>query len=204
MRAASLFGVLVLAKLAVLAGHTIPWSFWTPVAYLWQDVLAVLLFAALDLLTQKIGKKDRFTRLLYWALAIYAALNIPVGRALSTPLTWPMLRAARGPLADSLLLYATFANTVLILLTLAAAAIFPVLLCRVPRRILLAMAAAGLLLVSLGPLASAHVEILGLDRNVFAALIPSTLPQVRSGAAGHWRASRFAQNRAENLSHLRG
>ena len=157
MRAASLLVVFVLAKLAVLAGHTIPWSFWTPVAYLWQDTLAALLFAALDLLAQKTGLTDRLTWLTYWALAIYAAMNIPVGRAVSTPLTWPMLRAARGPLADSLLLYITFANALLVLLTLAGAAILPVLLRGVPRRIFLMAAAAGLLLVSLGPVASARV-----------------------------------------------
>ena len=49
--------------------------------------------------------------LLYWSAAIYAAINIPVAAVLSTPLTWPMLRAARGPLADSLLLYLTWPNT---------------------------------------------------------------------------------------------
>ena len=205
MRAASLLVVFVLAKLAVLAGHTIPWSFWTPVAYLWQDTLAALLFAALDLLAQKTGLTDRLTWLTYWALAIYAAMNIPVGRAVSTPLTWPMLRAARGPLADSLLLYVTFVNTLLVLLTLAGAAILPVLLRGVPRRIFLMAAAAGLLLVSLGPVASARVETLGLDRNVFGALIPSPLPRVRSEQApGNWRSSRFAQDRTEDLSNLRG
>jgi hypothetical protein len=205
MRAASLLVVFVLAKLAVLAGHTIPWSFWTPVAYLWQDTLAALLFAVLDLLAQKTGLTDRLTWLTYWALAMYAAMNIPVGRAVSTPITWPMLRAARGPLADSLLLYVTFANALLVLLTLAAAAILPVLLRGLPRRIFLMAAAAGLLLVSLGPVASARVETLGLDRNVFAALIPSPLPRVRSEQAPrNWRSSRFAQDRTEDLSNLRG
>ena len=134
MRALSLLLVLVLAKLAVLAGHTVPWSFWTPVAYLWQDVLAALLFAALDLLVQKARVMNRLAWLIYWALALYAAINIPVGRAVSTPLTWPMLHAARGPLADSLLLYATFANVLLVLVTLLAAGLLPVLLRLVPRR----------------------------------------------------------------------
>jgi len=205
MRAASLLVVFVLAKVAVLAGHTIPWSFWTPVAFLWQDVLAALLFATLELLAQKTGLTNRLAWLIYWALAIYAIMNIPVGRALSTPLTWPMLRAARGPLADSLLLYVTFANALLVLLPLAAAAIVPVLLRRLPRPIFLVAPAAGLLLVSLGPLASARVETMGLDRNVFTALIPSTLPRVQPAPApGDWRSSRFPQNPAEDLSHLRG
>ena len=79
MRAASLLLIFVLAKLAVLSGHTLPPSFWTPVAYLWQDVLAALLFALFEL------RMQRGSAWIYWALAIYAAVNIPVGRAVSTP-----------------------------------------------------------------------------------------------------------------------
>src|SRR5438045_2261331 len=37
----------------------------------------------------------------YGVTVLYVAINIPVLRALSTPLTWTMWRAARGPLADS-------------------------------------------------------------------------------------------------------
>src|SRR5438445_8827551 len=54
----------------------------------------------------------------YWVLAIYAAINVPVARALSTPLTWPMIRSARGPLADSILLYVTPTNCLVIALIL--------------------------------------------------------------------------------------
>ena len=48
MRAASLLGVLILARTVILAGREIPLSFWTPIAYLWQDLLVALIFAALD------------------------------------------------------------------------------------------------------------------------------------------------------------
>ena len=48
MRAVSLLGVLVFAKALVIAGHQISPSLWTPVAFLWQDVLFVMLFAVLD------------------------------------------------------------------------------------------------------------------------------------------------------------
>ena len=48
MRALSLLGVFVLAKIIILAGHSIPLTRWTLIAYFWQDVLAVLIFAALD------------------------------------------------------------------------------------------------------------------------------------------------------------
>src|SRR5205085_1860746 len=136
--------------------------------YVWQDVLAVLLFAALDFTLRQLRVKAWAAWSLYWTLALYAALNIPVGRALSTPLTWPMLRAARGPLTDSFLVYATWQNAFLIALTLAAAAILPRLRDLQPRR---AMLAAALLVVAVGPLASARVDTRGLDRNVLAPLV---------------------------------
>ena len=41
------------------------------------------------------------------SLALYAALNVPVTRALSSPLTVPMWRAAGGPLLDSITFYLT-------------------------------------------------------------------------------------------------
>ena len=46
MKTVSLLAVLVLAKVLVLAGRHIAWSGWVPIAYLWQDVLVVLLFVA--------------------------------------------------------------------------------------------------------------------------------------------------------------
>ncbi len=205
MRAASLLLVLLVAKLAILSGHTLAWSFWTPAAYLWQDVLVALFFAALDLAAQRIGLTTRVTWSIYWALAIYAAINIPVGRVVSTPLTWPMLRAARGPLADSILLYITWTNSLLVLLTLALAALLPFVLQSVPRRFLMMVAAGALAIAALGPMASARVETLGLDRNVFVALISSVLPRVHSGpAAGDWRMSRFSHGPSDDLSKLRG
>src|SRR5262249_56138487 len=49
MRAASLLGVLIVAKAGILAGREVPLSVWTPAAYLWQDLLAGLLFIGLIL-----------------------------------------------------------------------------------------------------------------------------------------------------------
>ena len=51
MKATSLLGVFILAKLLVLAGRDIPLSLWTPWAYVWQDVLVALLFAVLEYAT---------------------------------------------------------------------------------------------------------------------------------------------------------
>ena len=67
-------------------------------------------------------------------MAVYAAINVPVTRILGSPLTLPMLRAARGPLSDSIVYYFTAVNLGAILLVLAAGAIFPLLLSRVKIR----------------------------------------------------------------------
>src|SRR5215472_10363490 len=116
MKATSLLGVFILAKLLVLAGRDIPLSPWTPWAYLWQDVLVALLFAGLCHATRKqpwIGWG------VYSLLALYTALNVPVACTLATPLTWPMLRATRGTLADSIAYHVTAANVVRLAAALA-------------------------------------------------------------------------------------
>src|SRR5438067_12307565 len=100
MRTASLLVVLVLAKALVLAGHDVAWSWWAPVAYLWQDVLVVLLSALLSVATRR---RPWIASGVYGLLALYAAVNVPVAQLLSTPLTWMMLRATRSTLSDSIL-----------------------------------------------------------------------------------------------------
>src|SRR6185295_13176655 len=101
-RAGGLLVVFLAAKAAALMGHHVPLSWWSPIAYCWQDALVVLVFAAID---RSLGGRERIAWAAYAVLALYAVLNIPVVRALSTPLTAAMWRAARGPLADSIRLY---------------------------------------------------------------------------------------------------
>src|SRR5687768_8877441 len=134
MRAISLLAVFVVAKLAVLDGHAISSTGWSAVAYFWQDVLVALLLGLTAARAQTMRRAGPVIALIYWIAAIYAAANIPVGRALSTPLTWPMLRAARGPLADSFLIYLTGSNILLMLMTLAIAAAVPWAVRSMPRR----------------------------------------------------------------------
>lgn len=86
----SLLLVFVLSKMAVLWGHFAPSTGWALIGYFWQDVLVALAFAAIE------KTSVRVARALYCALVIYAAINIPVGRVLSTPLTPPMLCGARS------------------------------------------------------------------------------------------------------------
>jgi glucan phosphoethanolaminetransferase (alkaline phosphatase superfamily) len=211
MRSASLLLIFVLAKAAMIWGHAAPVTGWWLVAYVWQDALAALAFAAFDTGLRKIGAAAWIASAVYWAAAIYAAINIPVGRVVSTPLTRPMLRAARGPLADSILLYVTAINVTLILAVLAAAAGLPwllrhVLLTRVPRQLGRWAVACATAAVLLGPMASSRVDARGMDRNVIAALIGSGLPRVTAGAGPHdWRESRFRTgSAAEDLSRFAG
>ena len=84
-RSISLLGVLIFAKVLTLAGREIPLSFWTLPAYLWQDVLFVLVFAALD----TVVRRPWFGWTVYIATVAYVAVNVPLIRAVSTPLTWP-------------------------------------------------------------------------------------------------------------------
>ncbi len=208
MKSASLFLVFVLAKLVVLWGQAAPLTGWSPIAYVWQDALVALAFGAFEIAIQKVAAATRTVWAAYWALVIYTAINIPVGRALSTPLTRPMLRAARGPLADSMRVYLTATNIWLMASLLGAAAGLPWLIGRVPRKLagVAGLAFAGALaLVLLGPMASSRADTRGMDRNVVTALIGTTSPRVvaRAGVS-EWRASRFESESAEDLSQYRG
>jgi glucan phosphoethanolaminetransferase (alkaline phosphatase superfamily) len=196
----------VLAKLLVLAGRDVPLSAWTPWAYLWQDVLVALLFAGLAHATRK---RPWIGWVVYSLLALYTALNVPVAYTLATPLTWPMLRATRGTLADSIAYHVTAANVARLAAVLAAAAVLPFALRRllplVSPRIRAALVLAAAVCLPLGPAASARLPTLGLDRNVLAVLATTALPRISAlDAECDWRSSPFGNPRGEDLSRYRG
>src|SRR5580700_4829778 len=83
MRSASLLLVFVLAKAAMIWGHAAPVTGWWLVAYVWQDAMAALAFAAFDIGLRKMGAAAWIAWMVYWAAAIYAAINIPVGSVVS-------------------------------------------------------------------------------------------------------------------------
>jgi phosphoglycerol transferase MdoB-like AlkP superfamily enzyme len=205
MLSASLLLVFLLAKLIVIWGHAAPITGWSALAWVWQDVVVALVFSAFEIMLWRTGAGTRIVWTIYWAFAIYAAVNIPVGRVLSTPLTRPMLRAARGPLADSMLVYLTATNLLLVASVLAAAAGLPWLLRRVPRQFAGLAAACAIAVVLLGPSASRRADTRGMDRNVITALIGTGLPHVMAGAGpDDWRESRFEVDRTEDLSRFAG
>jgi len=148
MRTMSLLLVMIVAKGIALAGHHVALTWWSPIAYLWQDAAVVLVAAALDF---SLARRPRMAWTAYGVLALYVAMNIPVMRVLSTPLTWAMWRAARGPLADSMRYYVTWQNALLFLSILATAALAPFAFRRVPVRPLVAALAVLVPLVALGP-----------------------------------------------------
>ena len=211
MRALALLGVFVVAKLAVLAGHPIQHSGWMPIAYLSQDVLVALAFAALD---RMIGRAW-FGWTMYGVTVAYAAINVPVARVLSSPLTWPMLGAARGALSSSIEHHATPENLALIALVAATGIALPLLLrpLRLNGRSALLIPAfilTALLLVAVGPLATSRVETVGLERNAIVALVTTALPRISARATDidaneNWRESPFdVDSTGEDLSRWRG
>ncbi|MGI8783245.1 MAG: sulfatase [Acidobacteriota bacterium] len=173
MRALCLFGVFVAFKILVLAGRDIPLGVWTPLAYFWQDALVALLFGAADFAS----RRPRFGWILYGAVVAYMGLNLAVVRVLSTPLTWPMLRAARGPLADSVFFYLTASNLLLVALLLAVAALLPPAAQKLRPRWTAVAAVVAVALVVAGPQAARRIETLGLERNPLFALATSALPR---------------------------
>ncbi len=196
MMPVGLFVVFVISKAAVLSRHGIAPSAWSPFVYLWQDALVAVAFGAI---TWRLPK--RAAQAIYCVLALYTALNIPVERAVSTPLTWPMLQAARGPLADSILLYVTWTNAAWVLVTLAAAALMP----RVVRQPSWPAAAVSIVLIVTGLLAHTRVDTSGLERNAILTLVSGALPRVGSKPSpGDWRASDFTRDGGEDLTRFRG
>lgn len=206
MRALSLFLVFALAKVLVLAGRDVPLSPWAPLAYFWQDALVALAYGGADWL---VGRRPWVAWGLYGAVVGYAALNVPLACVLSTPLTWPLLRATGGTIADSIAHYVTAGNLLRIGCVLAAGALLPRLLrpavTRMPPRLRVALCAGALLVLPLGPVAAARVATNGLHRNALAALVTSALPRVLAAdVAGDWSVSPLGGTPAEDLSPLRG
>ncbi|HWN99801.1 MAG TPA: sulfatase [Blastocatellia bacterium] len=225
MKAVALFGVLIIAKLAMLAGRPIELSLWTPIAYFWQDVLVALAFALLERTLRRLRSGWKLGWIVYAVAVAYVAINVPVARVLSSPLTWPMLGATRGALSDSIKHHATSENLSLLFLVVASGIALPVFLRR-PKRLLrlkngsemgLALVILpALVFVSLGPSANSRIETVGMDRNAITALATSALPRITARAAnveaaGDWRSSlnwrwpgASGQLPARDLSRLHG
>lgn len=200
MRAVALFIVLVVAKALALGGQHVSMSGWGAVAYFWQDAGVALLVGALDVMF----RRPRIGWALYGATAAYIAVNVPIVRAVSSPLTWPMIHAAGGPLADSIVYYLTFSSVAGVAAVVIAAVAAPLAVARAPRLIARTIVGVAVVVAAAGPWAAARVDTAGLDRNAVTALIPSALPEVRAAAPSDgWRASPFPSRPSIDLSRYR-
>jgi arylsulfatase A-like enzyme len=201
MRAASLVVVLVIARLLAIGDRDLDWSIWTPAAYLWHDVLVGFAFWVLDRLT----RGSRTLWVLYGAIVALAAIDVPVTRALSSPLTVPMLRAAGAPLLDSFAYYVTPFTVTAMAVVIGAGIAAPVVVRRVPPVVRTAGIAAAVAIAVAGPFAGARVSTFGLHRNAVTALAATALPRIASRAAeAEWRAPLFERAAADDLSTFRG
>jgi lipoteichoic acid synthase len=144
----------------------------------------------------------------YGALTFWTALNVPIARQLSSPLTHAFLHATGGALGDSIASYATPLNLGLPAGLWLVGLILPRLFrgWQPPSRALAAgLAAAGLVLAA-GPLARSRVDTLGLHRNAVLALVETTLARRPPGAEAFPRLEE-ASCRSETacpLAELRG
>lgn len=214
MKAIALFGVFLTAKALVVGGHNPPLSVWSPVAYIWQDVLVAVIFAGLDyLITVRTRNSESGTRYsiltrqwfswaLYSMLVAYTALNVPVARVLSSVLTLPMVRASGGALSDSIFHHATWGNLGALMLVLAAGACLPLIVTNVVSTRGRVLLLAALVIIALGPTATRRVETIGLHRNPLVAIVSSSLPRVSAKPAitdaREWRESPFAVEAADD------
>ena len=210
----SLLTVLIVAKAIALAGHDVPLWWWSPIAFFWHDAAVVLGFGILSKATAELATRSAVA-FVYAVLALYVALNVPVTRVLSTPLTWAMWRAARGPLSDSIAFYATWDN-VLLTMTVVALAIglpsihrhgargFSRAFARLKARAPFAIAVLAAF-VALGPIAAQRVDTRGLERNAFTALIWTTMPRAHARAeADRWTTTGFEHTIDADLTALGG
>lgn len=193
--------MLIFAKIVTLAGREIPVSFWTLPAYLWQDLLLVLLFGAIDGLV----RRPKLAWACYALVVGYTAINVPIIRVLSTAMTWPMLHATSGTLSDSVAHHLTWLNVVLLFSVIAVGVALPVLCRRFNRQHLRVAGIAALPLIPFGAWAVTRVDTRGLHRNPLFALVTTAVPRVSpQPAEENWRRSPFPQSAGKSLAEFRG
>lgn len=205
MRAIALFLVFGLGRILMLAGRQIDFDLWAAIAFIWQDVTVVLLFAGFDRLVRNraIGWS------VYVVLTLYVALNVPLVRVLSTPMTPALSRAASGPLTDSIRHHLTGDAILTFSAVVLSATLIPIVLKKwapeLSKRTGTAGVAVSLIVVSLGPTASTRVETHGLERNVVIAYLSGLRPRVASEVSNSdWRRSLAPSGDRPAFDWLRG
>lgn len=213
-RALALLWVGVAAKLVLVglrasdgeaAGLLGPWG---PPTLLYQELWAAIGLYGLDRALLSLGTwlkrpvlADRLCWTLYAALAGYTAINVPIARQFSTPLTYAFVEAAGGALRDSVTQYATAGNVAALVGLLAWALVVPRFV-RAPRWGWLLVA---VLVLVLGPFGAARSETLGLHRNAAVTLLRTTWARFGPRPAGPQEVAALPpEGPALDLSHLAG
>ena len=213
----ALLAVLLTAKAFALAGRHLPVTAWAAIAFFWHDGAVALAFACAEaamrfrrttaaaMASQPPAARRRTVYGLYAAAAAYVVVNVPVTRVLATPMTGPMWRAARGPLADSMRRYATLDMLLACGVTSAVALAAPFAarrLLRPARRLILAIL---VLASALGPLATSRLDTRGIERNAWTALVESVLPSaVAARSNAYWTRLGFDRSHEDDLTSLAG
>ena len=213
----ALLAVLLTAKAFALAGRHLPVTAWAAIAFFWHDGAVALAFACAEaamrfrrttaaaMASQPPAARRRTVYGLYAAAAAYVVVNVPVTRVLATPMTGPMWRAARGPLADSMRRYATLDMLLACGVTTAVALAAPFAarrLHRPARRLILAIL---VLASALGPLATSRLDTGGFERNAWTALAESVLPSAAAAPSNaYWTRRGFDRSREDDLTSLAG
>jgi lipoteichoic acid synthase len=218
-RVGALLAVVVAAKVALWGlrihdGAAPAPSAWLPLALLHEDFRLVTAFAVMGAPLAMLAGRARRAHprlgtamsgcgaLLYIALLVWTAGNVPVARALSSPLTSAMLYATGTAITDSIGTYVTPLNLGIPLALIVAGAVLPSLSSRRAERIggggekrarwygrrraaaigaaIAATAAAAMLL---GPYAVRRTDLSGWHRNAVLTLLRTSLASGRSGRA---------------------
>lgn len=178
MIALSLFAVLVLAKICVLAGRDVAL---TPSTFADDALIATLL----GLVERLAGGRRWVATAIYVALIGYVAINVPLARLTSSAMTVQMFRASGAALSDSIAHHLTTASILFILLIGAVASALPFALRRVPASV---GSAAFALLVGFTMVGLTLPPHNAMTRNAFSTLIRSALPRVEARAViKDWR-----------------
>jgi len=200
-RSLSLFAVLAIAHLLMIFGRTIPTSIWTPFAFLWQDAAVALIFAIVDAMLSKL-RRPWLNWILYGVIVGYVAINVAIARILSSPLTWTMMHAARGPLQDSITHYFSIQYLTPVAVTVFCGVLCPWMIRN--RRVSVLFAVAAVVVIAIGPIATSKIDTQGMERNAFGALWHTRTSRVSPNALSAWRSSPFDSASSAELTSFPG
>lgn len=190
-----LAATLIAAKVTLLAvrladGTTPVLGPWLPLALVHEDARVALAFAvfaaAANALTRRhprwAGPVRMTVTAVYAAATFWTAVNIPIARQLSSPLTYALIHATGTAITDSISVYLTPFNLVVPLASWSLALMLPRFLARVrvPRPVLLGAAALAIVVVLLGPFSVRRAGVSGFHRNAVITILDTTITRHRA------------------------